>query len=134
MAMTWACSSRTPPAGAPASPEPGRPAEPPGAVVATPEPPVSPPAATAPRPEQDAPSCALIVEPGEPIATVALSERVDPSNAPYPSNESERLLFRQLYETLVRADCDGHLRPGLAASWRLDGNGRTWIVTLRENA
>ncbi len=132
--MTWACSSRTPPAGVPASPQPGRPAEPSGAVVATPEPPVSPPAATAPRPEQEAPGCALIVEPGEPIATVALSERVDPSNAPYPSNESERLLFRQLYETLVRADCDGHLRPGLAASWRLDGNGRTWIVTLRENA
>ena len=26
------------------------------------------------------------------------------------------------------------LRPGLAASWRLDANGRTWIVTLRENA
>ena len=24
--------------------------------------------------------------------------------------------------------------PGLAASWRLDAVGRTWIVTLRENA
>ena len=44
------------------------------------------------------------------------------------------MLFRQLYETLVRVDCHGRVRPGLAASWRLDANGRTWIVTLRENA
>jgi hypothetical protein len=76
----------------------------------------------------------LISEPGEPIATVALTDRIDPSNAPYPSNESERLLFRQLYETLVRVDCNGRIGPGLASSWRLDANGRTWIVTLRENA
>ena len=78
--------------------------------------------------------CALIAEPGEPIATVALSDRVDPANAPQPSNDSERLLFRQVYETLLRVDCEGRPRPGLAASWRLDASGRTWIVTLREDA
>jgi hypothetical protein len=66
--------------------------------------------------------------------TVALSEPVDPANAPHPSNDSERLLFRQLYETLVRIDCEERLRPGLAASWRLDADGRTWIVTLRDGA
>ena len=71
---------------------------------------------------------------GEPIATVALIDRVDPANAPHPTNESERLLFRQLYETLVRIDCDGRAQPGLASSWRLDSGGPTWIVTLRENA
>src|SRR5678815_5156745 len=49
--------------------------------------------------------CKLISEPGEPIGKVALNERVDPANAPHPSNESERLVFRQLYETLVRVDC-----------------------------
>jgi hypothetical protein len=76
----------------------------------------------------------LAVEPGEPVATVALGDPIDPSNAPHPSNESERLVFRQLYETLVRADCQGRAGPGLAASWQLDANGRTWIVTLRENA
>jgi hypothetical protein len=76
----------------------------------------------------------LIAEPGEPITTVALSDRIDPSNAPHPSNESERLLFRQLYDTLVRLDCHGRVRPGLAASWQIDPNGRTWIVTLGENA
>ena len=76
----------------------------------------------------------MIAEPGEPIASVALSDRVDASNAPRPSNDSERLLFRQVYETLIRSDCTGRIVPGLAASWRLDGDGRTWIVTLRDNA
>ena len=88
-----------------------------------------------PRPEAGSvDDCALIAEPGEPIATVALNDRIDPSNAPRPSNESERLLFRQLYETLVRVDCHGRVRPGLAASWQIDPNGRTWIVTVGENA
>ena len=96
-----------------------------------PEPPV--PAVRARLPEVGSASCSLIAEPGEPIASVALGDRVDPANAPHPSNESERLLFRQLYETLVRIDCDGRAGPGLAASWRLDESGRTWIVTLREN-
>jgi len=71
------------------------------------------------------------------ISTVGLAERIDPAHAPHPANESERLLFRQLYETLIRADCQGHAAPGLAASWRLDtrnANGNTWIVTLRQNA
>jgi hypothetical protein len=76
----------------------------------------------------------LIAEPGEPITTVALSDRIDASNAPHPSNETERVLFRQLYETLVRVDCQGHAGPGLGAFWQLDADGRTWIVTLRENA
>jgi hypothetical protein len=76
----------------------------------------------------------LVSEPGEPIATVALGERVDPANAPRPSNESERLVFRQLYETLVRADCDGRVGPGLAVAWRLDPSGSAWVVTLREDA
>ncbi len=66
--------------------------------------------------------------------TVALTERVDPAHAPRPANDSERLLFRQLYETLIRIDCQGQAVPGLAESWRLDADGRTWIVTLRENA
>ena len=93
--------------------------------------PLSAPASSTPEPVN---ACALISEPGEPVETVALSEPVDPSHAPYPSNESERLLFRQLYETLVRVNCDGHAVPGLADSWRFDTNGRAWIVTLRPNA
>jgi hypothetical protein len=65
---------------------------------------------------------------------VALTDRIDSARAPHPSNESERLLFRQLYETLIRVDCLGRAIPGLAESWRLDPDGRTWIVTVRQNA
>jgi hypothetical protein len=116
-AMTWACSSRVP-----------------STIPAAPEPPVSPRAATAQRPEAGSADCALIAEPGESVATVAVSGPIDPSHAPRPSNESERLLFRQLYETLVRVECNGRVGPGLAAAWQLDVDGHTWIVTLRENA
>jgi hypothetical protein len=78
--------------------------------------------------------CDLIAGPGEPILTVALSEPVNPANAPRPSNESERLLFRQLYETLVRVDCRGRVRPALASAWRLNADARSWIVSLRDGA
>jgi hypothetical protein len=114
-AVTWACSSRPAP-GVPSSPQ------------------ADPPPTTTLSAEDRSDDCALIASPGEPVANVGLTEQVEPSNAPRPSNESERLLFRQLYETLVRVDCMGRVRPGLAASWRLDGDGRTWILTLRENA
>ena len=131
--MTCACSSRSTPAGVPVPPTATQPPQTPspGAPPAEPSP---SPAATAARPGTTSLDCALIAEPGEPIATVALVDRIDPSNAPRPSNEGEHLLFRQLYETLIRLDCKGRVRPGLAESWRLDANGRTWIVTLRENA
>jgi hypothetical protein len=95
---------------------------------------MSVPAAPTPRPEAGFDVCALIAAPGEAIATVALADRIDPSKAPRPSNESERLLFRQLYETLIRIDCMGRVGPGLAASWRLDADGRTWRLTLRDDA
>jgi len=76
----------------------------------------------------------LMPAPGEPVATIALADRIDPSTAPRPSNDSERLLFRQLYETLIRIDCMGRVAPGLLSSWRLEADGRTWIATLRDDA
>lgn len=132
-ATNWACSSRITPAGAPAPPRPDGPPES-TSTPPTPEPPVLPPATTGIGPDGGSVDCALIAEAGAPMTTVALNDRIDSSNAPHPSNESEQLLFRQLYETLVRVDCHGRVGPGLAAFWRLDANGRTWIVTLRENA
>jgi hypothetical protein len=96
------------------------------AMAAAQEPAASPSSATD--------ECALVAEPGEPVAIVALTDRVDPANAPRPSNDGERLLFRQLYETLVRADCRGRIVPGLAASWQLDAGGRAWSITLRDDA
>jgi len=85
-------------------------------------------------------SCELIPGKGTSttaIASVGLTEPVSPTHAPRPANESERLLFRQLYETLIRADCQGRATPGLAASWRLKNSGpdgNTWIVNLRPDA
>jgi hypothetical protein len=96
--------------------------------------PATTPIAT-PRPAEAVTSeCALVATRGEPLATVGLAEPVNPANAPRPSNEGERLLFRQLYETLIRVNCLGRPEPGLAASWRLDADGRTWVVTLRADA
>lgn len=133
LATTWACASRAaPPAGVP-SPPTSKPPEPPSPPVTVPEP-VPPPVSPAPRPEPIASECALISEPGLSIATVALGETVSAANAPRPSNESERLVFRQLYETLVRVDCQGRVVPGLASSWRRSIDGRTWIVTIRPDA
>ena len=36
--------------------------------------------------------------------------------------------------TPIRLDCRGSARPGLATSWSHDASGRTWTITLRENA
>jgi hypothetical protein len=106
VALLWACGSRTSPAAQ--------------------DPPL--------RSEPDSGECALVLEPGEPVTTVALLDPIDLANAPRPSNDGERALFRQLYETLVRADCRGRAAAGLAASWRLEPDGHTWIVTLRDGA
>jgi len=90
--------------------------------------------ASALRSELSSSGCELISDPGERIATVALGDRINPANAPSPANESERLLFRQVYETLFRLDCHGKLQSGLASSWKLDTSGHSWLVTLREDA
>jgi len=65
---------------------------------------------------------------------VVLPDSVDLANAPIPTNESEQLLFRQLFETLVRLDCKGEILPGLAVSWIADSTGRTWTFSLRKGA
>jgi hypothetical protein len=49
-----------------------------------------------------------------------------------PANDSEWLLFRQLFATLVRVDCRGEIRPGIAASWSSDSTGRVWTFSLPE--
>lgn len=75
-------------------------------------------------------------EPGElprPIA-VGLSAPVDPSRAPVPRTSSERLVFRQLYQTLVDLACDGRVIPQLAETWRADDDGRRWTFTLNAGA
>jgi len=126
-ATTWACSSR--PGAVPAQPAPA------------PQQQGTPTTTAESKNDANPDECALISPTGDPIASVGLTDRVDPSHAPRPTNASERLLFGDLYETLVRVDCMGRVRPGLASSWRIeprftptDSNTRRWTVTLRENA
>jgi len=47
---------------------------------------------------------------------------------------SSTFAARQLYETLLRLDCSGQLRPGLAVSWHAEDRGASWVLTLRPNA
>jgi hypothetical protein len=104
-------------------------------TAAPPPPPISRLSETPSAPPAAAIDCGLISGQGsEAVASVGLGEPVDRNRAPHPSNQSERLLFRQLYETLVRVDCERNAVPGLAASWRFDASKNTWIVTLRQNA
>lgn len=86
----------------------------------------------------DVPRTTCVVLPGVPVhagpINVALTEEVDPEHAPDPRNDAERLVFRQLYETLIRVDCAGLIRPGLAWSWACADSGRCWTLTLRPDA
>lgn len=86
-----------------------------------------------PLPNIAATDCLLSDKPGDPIATVGLTENVAAANAPVPQNDSERLLFRQVYDTLVRVGCDSTVQPALASAWQQDVAG-VWIITLRPNA
>src|SRR3989442_275580 len=69
-----------------------------------------------------------------PTITVGLSDAVDPRHAPFARNDAERIVFRHLYETPVRVDCDGQVRPELAAQWEKADGGRRWTFRLRDGA
>ncbi len=90
----------------------------------------------APAPAASTDACALGSDslPTPDQLSIAMSGRVDPSHAPAPTNDAERFVFRQVYETLVRLDCAGEVRPGLAQSWRPAEDGHRWIFTLRPGA
>jgi hypothetical protein len=68
------------------------------------------------------------------VLEVALLDPLEPRSAPRPRNDSERLVFRNLYGTLVRVDCAGEAEPGLAAAWRSEDGGRRWFLTLDRGA
>src|SRR2546423_8165512 len=69
-----------------------------------------------------------------PTITIGLSDAVDPRHAPVPRNDAERIVFRHLYETPVRIDCEGHVLPELAERWGKDDGGRRWTFRLRDGA
>jgi hypothetical protein len=66
--------------------------------------------------------------------TVALLEPVDwrsSDHALSSANDSERLLFRNLFPNVIQLDCQGTVRPGLAEAWSFDPN-TGWTFTVRE--
>lgn len=69
-----------------------------------------------------------------PIIRIGLTDGVDPRHAPVPTNDAERLVFRHLYETPVRFDCDGHPVAELAEKWVKDDDGRRWTFRVRDGA
>lgn len=76
--------------------------------------------------------------PGEPAPggefTFALFDTVQPGRAPVPHNSAERVVFAQLYETLVNVSCDGTVGPGLAEHWACTEDSTVWVFTLRPDA
>ncbi len=66
--------------------------------------------------------------------TFALTETVDAAHAPVPHNCAERVVFAQLYETLVNVTCDGVAVAGLAENWTCTADSTTWVFTIRESA
>jgi len=94
---------------------------------------------TIPGGVRTAPNDACILSTGDVTAhaatiTIGLVEAVDARHAPVPRNDAERLVFRHLYETPVRLDCEGHPAPDLAEKWVKDDDGRRWTFRLRDNA
>jgi hypothetical protein len=69
-----------------------------------------------------------------PVIRIGLTEPVEPSHAPIPTNDGERLVFRHLYETPVRLDCEGKATPELAGTWVKEDDGRRWTFRLRDGA
>lgn len=64
----------------------------------------------------------------------ALTDSVLPRHAPVPRNPSERIVFAQLYETLVNLDCAGVVTPGLADQWTCTQDSTVWVFTVRQDA
>jgi Bacterial extracellular solute-binding proteins, family 5 Middle len=64
----------------------------------------------------------------------ALTDSVLPRRAPVPHNPSERIVFAQLYETLVNMDCSGVITPGLADQWTCTQDSTVWVFRVRQDA
>ncbi|MGH7444574.1 MAG: ABC transporter substrate-binding protein, partial [Longimicrobiales bacterium] len=78
--------------------------------------------------------CVIATPSSADVLDVGIARTVDPAHAPVARHAGERLVFRQLYDTLVRVDCTGALVPGVAESWGSEDGGRTWTFRLRPDA
>ena len=64
---------------------------------------------------------------------VFVAELPSPEHAPAPQNDAERLVFRQLYRSLLRIDCTGGVRADLAERWEPDRDGSLWRRELGDH-
>jgi len=81
--------------------------------------------------------CILVAPPsarGDDTVSITITEDVDLEHAPVPHNGGERLVYRHLYETLIRLDCNGEPVGGLATSWRSADGGRRWEFVIASDA
>jgi len=83
--------------------------------------------------------CLLDATPPEATAdtgtlTIVLDGPVRPPSASRVASRSEAIVYRHLYQPLLRVDCEGRLEPALAQTWSRQADGRTWRVTLRAGA
>jgi hypothetical protein len=71
---------------------------------------------------------------GSPLDTVfvSLEDRVVEPETVVPRSAAERLVFRQLYASLVALDCDGRIHPAVAQSWSSSDGHREWTFHLSE--
>jgi len=77
--------------------------------------------------------CVVIPRAGSPADTVTIG-LPDPMNmkaAPFWRTLSERLVFSQLYETLINIDCSGEVHGVLATSWKSLDDGKIWRFKLK---
>lgn len=79
--------------------------------------------------------CLLVTSASESLDTftIALPEPVELADPLHPTNDSERLLFRNLFPSLVRQNCQGELHPGVLQSWTAESSG-VWTFTLKDQA
>ena len=66
--------------------------------------------------------------------SIAIPQNVVAGNAPAPRSNSERLVFGQLYQTLVGVDCTGAIVPELAQRWEPSADRSVWRFRIREAA
>src|SRR6185437_2756310 len=79
-------------------------------------------------------ACALSAAAAPDSLSIAILPGVDPGHVPVPSTVAERMVFAQLYSTLLDVSCDGQPRPALARSWTLDASRTRVTLVLRDDA
>lgn len=106
-------------------------------VFCGPASPQSPAPVQSSGPMMESAACVVRADTGAPVhadtVRIALTEPVHLAAQPVPATDAERLVFRQMFENLVRVDCEGHLAPGAALSWRTEDSGSSWTVILADS-